>query len=80
MSGNNRFKRHVVAVLVSADVAGTKKEVHATVKRWVEHHGHTSASFGFQFLDVGRVTVKFNSSAKPALGEEVVDGDGADSG
>lgn len=71
MSGNNRFKRHVVAVLVSADVAGTKAEVQATVKRWVEHHGHTSSHFGFQFLDVGRVVVKFSGSAKPALGEVV---------
>lgn len=73
MSGNNRFKRHVVAVLVNADVAGTKKEVHATVKRWVEHYGHTSARFGFQFLDVGRVVVKFSGSVKPALGEVVKD-------
>jgi hypothetical protein len=69
MSGSNRFKRHVVALLVSSPVAGTRAEVQNSVKRWAEHHGHTSLDFGFEILDAGRVTVRFSSAAKPALGE-----------
>lgn len=69
MSGSNRFRRHVVALLVKADVAGTRKEVQESVRRWAEHHGHTTSDFGFDIVDAGRVVVKFSGAAKPSPGE-----------
>jgi hypothetical protein len=50
------MKVHIVCVKVAFDFNIGSKAAKEKVRRWLEHNGHTTSSFGFEFLDIVKPT------------------------
>lgn len=46
------MKNHQFKIKIEMQWNSKKKEAYEKLKEWLEHHGHTSSSFGFEFKEL----------------------------
>ena len=54
----SRSRRHILAVEIECVEVQGSNAAEDRLLRWIEHLGHTTSSFGFEFFSVGRIASK----------------------